>query len=387
MRTSRPSLLWVYDGSLARALDHATWLEPSAILNDQGWQVTIAARDLPQDADKRIRVLCLPRPGAFVLGYLIFHVSLLLKLATANSRPDIIMFGQTSAPFLLPLVLVRKLLRRQTPKFVMDVRTLVMSDYTTLRSRLWTLMFSISHKLACWLADGQTAITLRMAQAAGIPERQLLGVWPSAVKVELFTPAISARRWPDRLAPLRFVYAGALYSERNLLSLCEAMVNARREGLDVRLRIVGNGPQRRELEAFAGGIEKDAIMVCAAVPYCEMPALLAAAHIGVLPFPNRLAFRVSSPVKMYEYMAAGLPILATRIACHTEVIGNGNYVIWAEDGSPAALTAAIKTAYAKKDELCNMGGRAATAAKVCTWDESANRLSKALQTVMNGTRS
>ena len=386
MRPTIPSVLWVYDGSLASALDHATWLETSAILNDLGWQVTIATSDLPQDADKRIRALYLPRPGAFVLGYVIFHVSLLLRLATTDIRPDIIMFGQTSAPFLLPLVLVRRFLRRRTPKFVMDVRTLVMTDRTTLRAWLWALMYNFSHELAYWLADGETAITQRMAQAAGIPQRKLLGVWPSGVKVERFTTAVSARRWPGPLDPLCLVYAGALYSERNLLALCEAVVNARNEGLDVRVKIVGNGPQKRELEILAWGVGPDAITVCSAVPYSEMPVLLAAAHIGVLPFPDRLCFRVSSPIKLYEYMAAGLPILATRVVCHTEVIGNGNYVFWAGDGSAAALTVAIRAAHAMKDELRNMGQRAASAAQDWTWEESAKKLSMALHSLLNRSR-
>jgi hypothetical protein len=41
-------------------------------------------------------------------------------------------------------------------------------------------------------------------------------------------------------------------------------------------------------------------------------------------------FKASSPIKLFEYLASGLPILATRMACHSDVISIGKYVFWVE---------------------------------------------------------
>ena len=42
-------------------------------------------------------------------------------------------------------------------------------------------------------------------------------------------------------------------------------------------------------------------------------------------------FGVSSPIKLFEYLAAGLPILATRIDCHTNVVGNADCAVWLDE--------------------------------------------------------
>jgi glycosyltransferase involved in cell wall biosynthesis len=122
------------------------------------------------------------------------------------------------------------------------------------------------------------------------------------------------------------------------------------------------------------------------VPHSEVPGLLAQAHIGVLPFPDEEKFRVSSPIKLFEYMASGLVILATRIVCHTDVVGSGAYVVWAEDASIEGLLAALRSAWAQRDTLEQMGSRAADDAAAWTWYESARKLRVALEVGLSHTR-
>ena len=50
--------------------------------------------------------------------------------------------------------------------------------------------------------------------------------------------------------------------------------------------------------------------------------------LGRTTFPGEFDFPVSSPIKLFEYLAAGLPILATRIDCHTNVVGNADCAVW-----------------------------------------------------------
>src|SRR5262249_53202779 len=79
------------------------------------------------------------------------------------------------------------------------------------------------------------------------------------------------------------------------------------------LLIVGDGPERprleadlcarglRELTQFTGSVDSD-----------EVPGLLASMEVAVAPYPKLASFYFS-PLKVYEYMAAGLPIVASRI--------------------------------------------------------------------------
>jgi glycosyltransferase involved in cell wall biosynthesis len=376
------SLLWVHDLPISKTMGKIKWLEMTKELCNLGWQVTLVAGDSPRDeVDRRVRVICLPRPRVFLVGYLLFHATLLLLLISRGPKQDVILFPQKSAPFLLPIVPVRNVFGWRRPKLVMDVRTEVMVT-GSVRAKLWIVLFSIAHRMSNWLADGQTAITQRMAKAVGIPDEKLLGIWPSGARVEWLAPAISMRQWPTLEGPLCLVYIGVLSEERNLLELCEAVQSVREEGLNVKLKIAGEGPQRGELEDFAGKVGEDVIEVFPAVPQQDVPSVLAAGHVGALPFPDRACFRGSSPIKMFEYMAAGLPILATRIVCHTDVLQD-EYTFWAEQGSPSALAEAIRGAWARRKELATMGHSAALAAREHTWERSAKKLSEALERILD----
>lgn len=379
-----PSLLWVYEGSLTHILHRATWLETSAGLAKLGWDVTLVASEVPPyELSEDVRAVCVPRPPVFLLGYLLFQLQLLLQVVRRLGAVDVILFNQDSAPFLLPITLLRKLVGRSTPKIVMDSRSVIMNTDFSTRGRIRNVIYGVIHRLANSLADGQTAITYRMAKVVGVPDQQLLGVWPSGVKPELFSSALSTRRWPRDDDPLRLVYLGALEHERNLIGLCKAVSMVRAAGEAVTLHLIGSGPQQKELEDYARESGDMAVTVSAPVPRSEVPAILASAHVGALPFPDIPEFQVSSPIKLFEYMAAGMPILATRISCHTDVLKDADWVFWAEDDSPAALAAAIQKACAAKTRLQDVTLRVASAAQDWSWEASARRLSDALLSALD----
>lgn len=78
-------------------------------------------------------------------------------------------------------------------------------------------------------------------------------------------------------------------------------------------------------------------------------------------------------------MAAGMPILATRIDCHTDVIGERGFVFWSEDDSVAALLDALRQIWQSRTSLSRMGIEASNAANSWTWAASARKLSDALK--------
>jgi glycosyltransferase involved in cell wall biosynthesis len=227
-------------------------------------------------------------------------------------------------------------------------------------------------------SDGRLAITQRMAVAVHIPPEKLWGIWPSGAEIENFSKAGLSRIWPSTTDAIRMIYHGTLHYERNLITLCHAMARANLEGMIFELSMVGDGTARVELEDFAAQ-SKGRIRVVSLVKYENIPDLLAKSNVGVLPFPDEEKFRVSSPIKLFEYMAAGLPILATRIVCHTDVIGNGDYVIWAEDSSEQALFESLCHVWRLRNELSQMGNRAAVAAEKWSWKASADKLNSALE--------
>jgi glycosyltransferase involved in cell wall biosynthesis len=385
LEKERLSLLWAYNGSLTACLSRATWLDTAHRLCDLGWDVTFLAVDAPVDElDSRIRLVKLAWPKAYLVGHLSYHLSMLKWVVRHGSEFDVVLFNQDPTPFLLTASVIMRLMGKKRPGFVMDTQTVPMT-LAGWRAKLHAAYFGFAHALANRFADGQTANTQRMADAIKVPAMKFLGAWSSGVEAERFTKALNERQWPGPNDPLRLTYVGTLEEQRNVMGLCKAVAKVRSEGLNVELDVVGGGPQWEDLDNFARGEQGEGITVRRAVPREQVADVLMGAHIGVLPFPDGPQFRVSSPVKLFEYMAAGMPILATRIVCHTDVVGTGEgYVFWAEKDDPESIAKAIRTAYENKDKLSAMGKRANQETPQWTWGAAAARLDRALRRLVTG---
>jgi glycosyltransferase involved in cell wall biosynthesis len=375
-----PHLIWIYNAPVAATLAATSRLAVTDGLREAGWRVTLVAEgERGRRSVRGVEVLCLPKPGVYLLGYCLFHLRLLALVAREWSSTDVVLFHQFSAPCLLPLRWIRRLVGGTGPLLVMDTRD-VSGRPRNLRDRVRAAYYDLAHRLARAWADGQTAITLRMADWKQIPAEQLWGIWPSGVNVGDFELAAQTRQWPADREPICMVYVGTLLRERNLIPLCLAVGEANARQMLFSLDIVGDGPARLALEEVAhqtGG----SVGVVPSVPHHRIPALLSRAHVGVvsLPDPEDKKFQVSSPIKLFEYMAAGLPILATRNVCYTDVVDLGGFAFWAEDPSVEALLAALCEVWRKRETLKKMGSRAAAAAPRWTWSESARGLDRSLR--------
>jgi glycosyltransferase involved in cell wall biosynthesis len=123
------------------------------------------------------------------------------------------------------------------------------------------------------------------------------------------------------------------------------------------------------------------VVVLPPIAHAEIPALLGAAHIGVtsLPTVDNLKYQASSPVKIFEYMAAGMPILSTANPCHTDVVGDGTFAFWAASPAEAELLRTLQTLWAVRLQLAQKGGAAAAAAEAWSWRAAAKKLKRALE--------
>lgn len=78
-----------------------------------------------------------------------------------------------------------------------------------------------------------------------------------------------------------------------------------------------------------------------AVDPAAVPQWLSVMDIAVAPYPEMAGFYFS-PLKIYEYMAANLPVVTSRVGHLDQVISDGNTGLLVEPGQPAALCAALK---------------------------------------------
>jgi glycosyltransferase involved in cell wall biosynthesis len=148
--------------------------------------------------------------------------------------------------------------------------------------------------------------------------RDRIEVCPPGVAVGDFARA----RQPDPppggghlvLSPARLVW------EKGHQDVLRAL--ARLDRRDVRLLIVGDGPERGRLEAYARELGiADRVEIRAAVPYDEMPALYARASCMVLASLATTYWEEQFGMVLAEAMAAHVPVVAAASGAIPEVVG------------------------------------------------------------------
>jgi glycosyltransferase involved in cell wall biosynthesis len=164
--------------------------------------------------------------------------------------------------------------------------------------------------------------------------------------VEHFRPEAGGSRLPG-IDPNRIqcVFVGAFRSWHGVVQLSAALARLHAAG-DHRFGAVfiGDGPERRAAERAARSVP--GIVFTGALPHARLPAALASADIGVAPFdparhrPLQLGF-YWSPLKIYEYMAVGLPVIAPALPRLQRLIEHGREGLLYDPAEPRGLDQAL----------------------------------------------
>lgn len=102
------------------------------------------------------------------------------------------------------------------------------------------------------------------------------------------------------------------------------------------LRIVRDGPQRVPLMDLAQKLRVDADFRGTVSP-SEIPGQLRGSAIGVVPYPETVsAHHYFSPLQVYEYLAAGLPIVASNIGQIPHAVGDAGVLVPGSNASTLA---------------------------------------------------
>lgn len=157
-------------------------------------------------------------------------------------------------------------------------------------------------------------------------------------------PSRFADRWGERQRvahPFTVGFVGSLKPWHGVELLVKAFDGVHREFSHSHLLIVGEGPERKRIESDlrARGLEA-ATTLTGAVSPAEISSLLDNMDVAVAPYPESENFYFS-PLKVYEYMAAGLPVVASSIGQIPELITDEVHGLLCRPGDSAALTEAL----------------------------------------------
>jgi glycosyltransferase involved in cell wall biosynthesis len=158
------------------------------------------------------------------------------------------------------------------------------------------------------------------------------------------------------------VFAGAFRAWHGAVHLVRAVRQLRDGGRrDIDAVLIGDGPELARARAEAEGL--DGITFTGAVPHDRMPACLAAADIGAAPFdlaahpPLQLAF-YWSPLKVFEYMASSLPVVAPAIPRLARILGPEHDRLLYDAHAPRGLADALVYLADHADERRRLGAEA-----------------------------
>jgi glycosyltransferase involved in cell wall biosynthesis len=182
-------------------------------------------------------------------------------------------------------------------------------------------------------------------------------VVPNGVDLALFPADLDGgaqrRRlgWGDRFVAL---YAGAHGLPNDLDVLLDA-AKMLQEDQEVLVALVGDGKEKPRLQARAAAEGIANLTFLDPRPKAAMPSLLAACDAGVAILQPLPAFRTTYPNKVFDYMAAGKPVILAIDGVIRKVVEDAGCGIFVPPGDPGALAAAIRQLAADRRAASRMG--------------------------------
>ena len=161
--------------------------------------------------------------------------------------------------------------------------------------KAWKLVNKSSNSCGTVVSSGHQKFTMDKNQ---ISSNKLFQI-PAGVDLEKFSPT-------DSTGKLRLIYHGRLDKHRGVLALPMLVRKAITAGLDISLKLIGDGDCRSDLQTIAA--EFDEITVFSTMSTEEVANHLRESTVGILPMPEIDMWAISSPLKRSEYCASGLLI-------------------------------------------------------------------------------
>jgi glycosyltransferase involved in cell wall biosynthesis len=228
------------------------------------------------------------------------------------------------------------------------------------------------------LRGADKLITLTEACRALIIENH--GIPPERIQVipdGTVIPAVPRSHPP--LDSRSVYYVGQLYPWKGVDTLVRAMAGVP----NALLTIIGSGVMeagidrdRERLEALSTSLGlAERVRIEPFVPYREVAEKLSHANVAVVPLPDVLMSRYfTSPLKLFDYMAAGVPIVASDLPSIREVISPESNGLLVEPDNPEALAAGLSRVLDDGALSQRLAARARLDVEAYSWDARAKRM-------------
>jgi glycosyltransferase involved in cell wall biosynthesis len=175
-------------------------------------------------------------------------------------------------------------------------------------------------------------------------------------------------------------YAGTLGQKYDISTLIEVARQLTNDDRPVRILIAGAGPWSREVAKAAETASR--LIWLGVLPGPSLDALLGRCDFGIAPYASDST--VAMPIKAYDYLAAGLPVLTSLRGELSELLTTENCGMTYEAEEPASLRAAIERLVLEPAALAERSANARIVAARFDTEKEYARYARILEEVVGG---
>ncbi|HEM62626.1 MAG TPA: glycosyltransferase [Chloroflexi bacterium] len=325
-------------------------------LSEAGYEVTlIAVADFQEEVVEGVRIIGLPKPRRRVLRALNWWRILRLAL---REGADIYHFHDPD--LILPALLIKVLTHRP---IVYDVHENYPEDIQTkewipsvLRGVL-SPAFGLFEDSVVRLMDGVVVVNQHLAERFQGRSRVVIVRNYSRLKpfLDTQTPVESQKPY--------FVYAGRISDDRGIYECLQALESLPDNPAALLCAGTIGHVTNEEFRGLLDGRFHPSFEYLGLLPYEAIPPLFKGALAGLLcfqPTPNNL---LGTPNKLFEYMSAGIPVIASDFPFLREVIEEAQCGILVQPDDVNQIASAMATLLSDPEQAAQMGEKGQRAAR------------------------
>ncbi|WP_078378874.1 glycosyltransferase [Sutcliffiella halmapala] len=187
-----------------------------------------------------------------------------------------------------------------------------------------------------------------------------------------------ASKWQDKTI---IGFLGSLKSWHGVQRLITLLPSILQENKDIRLLIIGDGNEREAIEAEINALNiKEFVHISGFIPHKEVPGALNLLDITIAPYKNIENFYFS-PLKIFEYMAAGKPVVAPPYGQIKELVTEDTGILL-PNNSDQELKEAILELAANPNKRQELGRQARVHMENnYTWKINASKIAERLKEI------
>lgn len=196
-----------------------------------------------------------------------------------------------------------------------------------------------------------------------------ISVIPAGVDIEKFNPRVDGspirEKYGVKKDDILLFFMGWIYAFSGMKEVTESLSNINND--NIKLMIVGEGDlYEKLLELKSERNLDDKLILTGKVPFEEIPIHIAAADICLLPaYKNEIMMNIV-PIKIYEYMAMGKPVIATDLPGLRKEFGTNSGISYIKKSKDAVK----KSIYLRNlNEIANVGKKGYFHVQDLSWEK------------------